>query len=1259
MADSTTTARVRLALEGASAVEQGLSKVQAKVSDVGAAMVGLVGGLSVAGFAAWVKSAIDAADETSKIAQKTGLATEQVAGLQLAWAQAGGSADAFVPIMTKLNVAVANGNKALDAMGISSKNADGSLKTTRQVLGEVSDKFASYDDGARKSALAVELLGKSGAEAIPFLNSGAQALNDFDDMAKRLGLTLDEETTASAEKFNDTLDLIETSAQGVGRQVAAQLLPTLASLTEEFFNNITQGDNLKRMADFLGGALKGLYSIGVGVVEVFKTMGVALGGTGAAIAAVLRGEFGQAKDIVNQMRADISASWAASGASIQRVWAGAGGSTVAALAAATKAAKESAPAMDGAGKASKRKSDADREAAKAAKELADIIKRNTAAADKVAEQHIKDADAVMEGNQALREEIALIGANTAERAALIRAKEEEILASKELELINAQNAGETEATIGALQREIALRRERISLLDKKTVAEANQVQKEAETKLAEDAAKKQAEAYAEMWKSVDGYANSVFVDIAENGQSAFKRIGQSIKREVIQMLYEMTVKRWIIQVAGSYGGSLQGGGGTNWIDMAQQAYSTYTSGGATSTYSLAAGSSGGSGLGLSAGAAGAGGMTAGGGATGMTATTSTSTAAAGSSSAAASSWMTYAGYAALIAVAIKVAEGLYAKGWNREALGHGDAQTYRFGYSSYTSDPKMGRSAMYDYGLTGGSENLRYNLMKAVGLSEKWASIMSGTVRMAHLFGRKLNEYGYEANINGADVTVGGYAKYKGGVFRSNKTVSAAIDSRDAEMLRMQIEAVRNGAKGMAQAMGYSGDAIDAYTGKLRVNMKGANTAAEQSERMQKAMDDLQFSMLKAASGGKMARAEFDRLMEAVKADIQAAGISVEGMTGIVVDGMMNGASGEEIGAALANMVIGGIYKTIAEQAFAPVASAIMAQIVTPVFTALLAGVPVAQAISQGAIDSIVTYASAAAEALSLLINNEEFRAAMEELGIALSEIGGMFGGMDMPGMVQQADAAAEELARQRAQMEMELLRLEGNTVEIRRRELEALDPTLRELQQLIWAREEENAALDERKGLQKQLWELQGNTTALRQAERDALHETNRELYDTIKAMEDAQKLKDIWKDLSDSIIDEVNRIRNELLGTTPSAVVGLEALFATTTAQARANNEEAAGKLPELASQLQELYLSTSTSRADYEYQVGGMLASMQQTADIVREQNGVFADLQKNTQVVRDDQLAAKVDALQQAMTVTNETMARMTNKLDGVLRVQTVK
>lgn len=766
--------------------------------------------------------------------------------------------------------------------------------------------------------------------------------------------------------------------------------------------------------------------------------------------------------------------------------------------------------------------------------------------------------------------------------------------------------------------------------------------------------REQARQMLQFWSDFESTAQDVFMDVAMNGEDAFKRIGESIKRYLLQMLYEMTVKKWIIQIAGSYGGGLQGNG-ANLLASAAQSYMT-----------------GGSALGSSASAAGSwlsGSMStanmygsvyanaAGTGMDGLLATNgaygTAGSAGSAAGSAASSSWMAYANYAILIAAAIVVAEGLYKKGWNREALGEGQSKNYRFGYSTYSTDPGAQKSQFLDKGILNLEAKNQRALMDAVGMSEKWADIFSGSVRMATLIGRKLSGYGYEANISGGDVAVSGYAKYKGGVFRSNKTRTFDVDPRDAEMLQAQIEAVREGSRSMAAALGYSGEAIDRYTGKLRINMKGADTAAEQSERMAKAMDDLQFELLKAASGGKMARAEFDRLMETVKADIEAAGISAQGMTGIVVDGMMNGSSGEEIGAALSNMVIGGIYKTIAEQAFAPVAAAIMTQLVTPVFTALMAGVPVAQAISQSAIDNIVGYATAAAETLKALFDNEAFREAMATMGEGFAQIGDLFGGIEMPDFgQQQIDAAAEEVARQRAQMEMELLRLEGNTVEIRRRELEALDPSLRALQELIWAREEENAALDERKGLEKQLWELQGNTTALRQAERDALHESNRELYDQIQALKDAQELKDIWKDLTDSIYEEVARIKGLMLGGTTAGLVDLEAQFALATAQARANDQAAAGKLPDLASQLEEQYRDMAASRAEYEYQIGGLLASLQETADITAEQNGVNAPAGKATQTVRDDQLAGKVDGLQRVMTEHAGIMAKVLTALEDV-------
>ncbi len=300
-------------------------------------------GLSVAGFGAFIKSAINAADEMSKLGQKTGIAVKDLAGLQLAFRQSGLEAGALQGNMSRLAQNMAKGSEAFAAMQLQTRNADGSLKSTRDMLGEVADKFASYKDGAEKTALAVQLFGKAGADMIPLLNGGAAGLAEFDAMAQQLGLTMDETTAKSAEKFNDTMDLVGQGVVGVGRQIAAQLLPTLTGLAGEFLTTMTSGDKLKSTAEFLATALKGLYVAGIAVVEAFKTVGTTLGGVFAAIGAAISGDFAGAKKILGELKTDIGSSWIKTLDQAKAAWETTGNAAVEAMVATSAAAKGAAP----------------------------------------------------------------------------------------------------------------------------------------------------------------------------------------------------------------------------------------------------------------------------------------------------------------------------------------------------------------------------------------------------------------------------------------------------------------------------------------------------------------------------------------------------------------------------------------------------------------------------------------------------------------------------------------------------------------------------------------------------------------------------------------------------------------------------------------------------------------------------------------------------------------------------------------------------
>ena len=315
-----------------------------KSASMAATALGAIGvGLSVAAFSGWIRSAIDAADETNKMAQKIGVAVKDVAGLQLAFRQAGIEGGALQTSMSKLSVAIANGNDALVAMNINTRNADGTLKSTRQVLGEVADKFASYEDGASKTALAVQLFGKAGAELIPLLNAGADSLDQFDEMARKLGLTLTDETAARAEKFNDTLDLMGQGFKGIAMQVAADLLPTLEGLADQFFASMTEGDRLKRIAEGLSLGLKGLYITVVLVYESVETMVVTRYTAGRQIYSVMSGDIQGAMKLGTEWSGRMKSNWTSALDEVNKAWNANGSTAVSTMTAITAATRKQAP----------------------------------------------------------------------------------------------------------------------------------------------------------------------------------------------------------------------------------------------------------------------------------------------------------------------------------------------------------------------------------------------------------------------------------------------------------------------------------------------------------------------------------------------------------------------------------------------------------------------------------------------------------------------------------------------------------------------------------------------------------------------------------------------------------------------------------------------------------------------------------------------------------------------------------------------------
>ncbi|WP_294390454.1 hypothetical protein [uncultured Sphingomonas sp.] len=221
--------------------------------------------------------------------------------------------------------------------------------------------------------------------------------------------------------------------------------------------------------------------------------------------------------------------------------------------------------------------------------------------------------------------------------------------------------------------------------------------------------------------------------------------------------------------------------------------------------------------------------------------------------------------------------------------------------------------------------------------------------------------------------------------------------------------------------------------------------------------------------------------------------------------------------------------------------------------------------------------------------------------------------------VAEEAAQRAEQLASQRAALERQLLQINGNTAAIRALDLAEMDESLRALQQLVWARQDEidaaakaaqaaeelaqkqAAVAQERSGLEQQILQLMGDTTELRRREREALDPSNRALYDQIQAIKDQQaaaaaaqqaaeeaaraadQLRDAWKSIGDGLLEEVKRIRglSDTVGAQTYASVLSQ--FNAATIATRGGDQEAGKSLAGLSKSLIDAAAGAATSQQE----------------------------------------------------------------------------
>ena len=266
-----------------------MKEIEATAKKTGAAIgAALVAGAGAAAVA--LKSAIDRADELSKTAQKIGITTESLSTLSYAAQLADvdiGALQGGLNRLTKAQGEAAEGNKDLaalfDALGVSYKNADGTLRNADETFRDLARALDRLPDGATKTKAAIDLLGKFGANLIPL----TKGLEEAEERARRLGLELSGEAGRNAEAFNDQLSDLKLMVTALSTAVASELLPDLIKLVRGFQDATEEGGGFASSASTIAGAIRGIGEAAAITFNVIKTMTLGIVGLTASVAGFL------------------------------------------------------------------------------------------------------------------------------------------------------------------------------------------------------------------------------------------------------------------------------------------------------------------------------------------------------------------------------------------------------------------------------------------------------------------------------------------------------------------------------------------------------------------------------------------------------------------------------------------------------------------------------------------------------------------------------------------------------------------------------------------------------------------------------------------------------------------------------------------------------------------------------------------------------------------------------------------------------------
>lgn len=240
---------------------------------------------------------IEVADQMGKMALKAGVAVDTFSQMSTAFVLSDVSAEELASGFKFLNKAIDEAKQGSDAARMSFESIgllmdDLKKDSPDEVLLKIADAFTQIEDPAARNTMLLEKFGRAGLKLAPAMEEGRAGIEKLMRQADALGLTVDKEFAAAADRFGDSMQMISLAADGAGRQLGKALLPILQETIDTLFDfGGTAEESILPWGKITVGIVGAVAAVLLSLVTIVKgvttSISAAFKGTGEMIGAAI------------------------------------------------------------------------------------------------------------------------------------------------------------------------------------------------------------------------------------------------------------------------------------------------------------------------------------------------------------------------------------------------------------------------------------------------------------------------------------------------------------------------------------------------------------------------------------------------------------------------------------------------------------------------------------------------------------------------------------------------------------------------------------------------------------------------------------------------------------------------------------------------------------------------------------------------------------------------------------------------------------